>query len=54
MKRIYLSPPHLSGLEETLLKEALDSGWIAPLGLQVAIIVIVGGWLKKLERRLPA
>ena len=35
MKRIYLSPPHLSGLEETFLKEALDSGWIAPLGPQV-------------------
>jgi dTDP-4-amino-4,6-dideoxygalactose transaminase len=33
--RIYLSPPHLSGLEEAFLKEALDSGWIAPLGPQV-------------------
>lgn len=35
MGRIYLSPPHLSGLEEAFLKEALDSGWIAPLGPQV-------------------
>ncbi|WP_243028303.1 DegT/DnrJ/EryC1/StrS family aminotransferase [Thermus albus] len=35
MKRIFLSPPHLSGLEEAFLKEALDSGWIAPLGPQV-------------------
>jgi dTDP-4-amino-4,6-dideoxygalactose transaminase len=35
MKRIYLSPPHLSGLEDQFLREALDSGWIAPLGPQV-------------------
>ncbi len=35
MKRIYLSPPHLSGLEGHFLQEALESGWIAPLGPQV-------------------
>ncbi|GAA5337068.1 aminotransferase class I/II-fold pyridoxal phosphate-dependent enzyme [Thermus thalpophilus] len=35
MKRIYLSPPHLSGLEARFLQEALESGWIAPLGPQV-------------------
>jgi dTDP-4-amino-4,6-dideoxygalactose transaminase len=35
MKRIYLSPPHLSGLEAQFLREALDLGWIAPLGPQV-------------------
>ncbi len=35
MKRIYLSPPHLSGLEGQFLQEALESGWIAPLGPQV-------------------
>ena len=35
MKRIYLSPPHLSGLEAEFLQEALESGWIAPLGPQV-------------------
>lgn len=35
MKRIYLSPPHLSGLEAQFLQEALESGWIAPLGPQV-------------------
>jgi len=35
MKRIYLSPPHLSGLEARFLLEALESGWIAPLGPQV-------------------
>lgn len=33
--RIYLSPPHLSGEEEQLVKETLDSNWIAPLGPQV-------------------
>ena len=35
MSRIYLSPPHLSGLEKVFLNEALDSNWIAPLGPQV-------------------
>jgi len=35
MPRIYLSPPHLSGLEKKFLHEALDSNWIAPLGPQV-------------------
>ena len=35
MPRIYLSPPHLSGLEKKYLHEALDSNWIAPLGPQV-------------------
>ncbi|BAW01141.1 spore coat polysaccharide biosynthesis protein SpsC [Thermus thermophilus] len=35
MKRIYLSSPHLSGLEVQFLQEALESGWIAPLGPQV-------------------
>ena len=35
MSRIYLSPPHLSGLEKDFLQEALDSNWIAPLGPQV-------------------
>ncbi len=35
MNRIYLSPPHLSGLEAEYLRDALESGWIAPLGPQV-------------------
>ena len=35
MSKIYLSPPHLSGLEKVFLNEALDSNWIAPLGPQV-------------------
>lgn len=33
--RLYLSPPHLMGNEAELLSEALQSGWIAPLGPQV-------------------
>ena len=35
MPRIYLSPPHLSGRELDRLREAVESGWIAPLGPQV-------------------
>ena len=34
-KKIYLSPPHLSGLEMGYLRETLASNWIAPLGPQV-------------------
>jgi dTDP-4-amino-4,6-dideoxygalactose transaminase len=33
--RILLSPPHLSGRELELLREAVESNWIAPLGPQV-------------------
>ncbi len=33
--RIYLSPPHMSGLEQQFVQEAFESGWIAPLGPQV-------------------
>src|SRR2546429_533398 len=33
--RIYLSPPHMSGEEFTLVKEAFMSNWIAPLGPHV-------------------
>ena len=35
MPRIYLSPPHLSGRELDLVREALESNWVAPLGPQV-------------------
>jgi dTDP-4-amino-4,6-dideoxygalactose transaminase len=31
-KRIYLSPPHLSGEEIHFIKGALDSNWVAPAG----------------------
>ncbi len=34
-KRIYLSPPHISGLERDLVQETFESNWIAPLGPQV-------------------
>ena len=34
-KRIYLSPPHLSGEEISYIKDAIDSNWIAPLGPDV-------------------
>ncbi len=34
-KRIFLSPPHMSGLEQQFVKEAFDSNYIAPLGPQV-------------------
>ncbi len=32
MTRIYLSPPDLAGTERAFLDDALESGWIAPLG----------------------
>jgi len=35
MKRIYLSPPHMGDDERTLLLDAFDSNWIAPLGPHV-------------------
>ena len=34
-KRIFLSPPHLSGYEEHYIAEAFKSNYIAPLGPQV-------------------
>ncbi len=34
-KRIYLSPPHMSGLEMDFVRQAFESGWVAPLGPQV-------------------
>ena len=33
--KIYLSPPHMSGEELKLIKDAIKSNWIAPLGPQV-------------------
>lgn len=32
MKKIYLSPPHMSGDELNYIKEAFDQNWIAPTG----------------------
>lgn len=34
-RRIYLSPPHMSGLEQQYVQAAFDSNWIAPLGPNV-------------------
>lgn len=34
-KRIYLSPPHMSGNEMTYIQNAFDTNWIAPLGPHV-------------------
>ena len=34
-KRIYLSPPHMSGGEMNYVNEAFDSNWVAPLGPNV-------------------
>jgi pyridoxal phosphate-dependent aminotransferase EpsN len=33
--RIYLSPPHMSGLEQQYVAEAFDTNWIAPVGPHV-------------------
>lgn len=35
-QRIWLSPPHLGGNEKTLIAEALDSNWVAPVGPHIA------------------
>ena len=35
MARVYLSPPHTFGTEETLVADAFKSNWIAPLGPHV-------------------
>jgi pyridoxal phosphate-dependent aminotransferase EpsN len=35
MRRLFLSPPHVSYVERDLLFEAFDSNWIAPLGPMV-------------------
>lgn len=34
-KRIFLSPPHMSGNEQKYIKEAFETNWIAPLGPNV-------------------
>jgi pyridoxal phosphate-dependent aminotransferase EpsN len=34
-KRIYLSPPHMTGKEMNYIQDAFDSNWIAPLGPHV-------------------
>jgi len=34
-KKLFLSPPHMSGDELSIIKEAFESNWIAPLGPMV-------------------
>ncbi len=34
--RLYLSPPHMSGLEQQYVQEAFDSNWVAPLGPNIS------------------
>jgi len=34
-ERIFLSPPHITGSERELVREAFDTNWIAPLGPHV-------------------
>ena len=34
-KRIYLSPPHMSGKEMEFVANAFETNWIAPLGPHV-------------------
>lgn len=34
-KRIYLSPPHMSGRERQYVQDVFDSNWIAPVGPQI-------------------
>ena len=34
-RRIFLSPPHMSGYEQRYINEAFESNYIAPLGPQV-------------------
>ena len=34
-KRVYLSSPHMGGKEESFVKEAFETNWVAPLGPNV-------------------
>ena len=34
-KKIYLSPPHLTGQEINYIKEALDTNWVSPYGSNI-------------------
>ena len=44
--KIWLSSPHMSGVEQTYIKEAFDTNWVAPLGPNV------NGFEKDLESYL--
>ena len=34
-KKIWLSPPHMSGREQKYIQEAFDSNWVAPIGANI-------------------
>ena len=34
-EKIWLSSPHMSGNEQSYIKEAFDTNWVAPLGPNV-------------------
>ena len=34
-EKIWLSSPHMSGNEQSYVKEAFDTNWVAPLGPNV-------------------
>ncbi|MDR1928171.1 MAG: DegT/DnrJ/EryC1/StrS family aminotransferase [Oscillospiraceae bacterium] len=47
-RRIFLSPPHLNGRELDMLREALESNWVAPAGPHLAafereLCAVIGG-----------
>ena len=33
--KIYLSPPHMNGEENSYIEDAINSNWVAPLGPHV-------------------
>ena len=35
LKKIWLSSPHMGGTEQSFVKEAFDTNWVAPLGPNV-------------------
>ena len=58
-KRIYLSPPHMSGKELELVREAFESNWVAPLGPHVdafeqEFIQTIAGGTPGAERQAPS
>jgi dTDP-4-amino-4,6-dideoxygalactose transaminase len=36
LERVYLSSPHMSGLEQKFVQEAFDTNWISPVGPHIA------------------
>ena len=54
IKRIYLSPPHMSGKERKYIDEAFETNWIAPLGPNVdGFEKAVADYRKKFSKTVP-